>query len=492
MLRSRVDLHPMRRHLLLVCLHLAALACLALHCAASSVLEGSVLEGNVQDANVQEDHPQEVADRGVEQVAEKLAVQGTLEQADQLEQRIGELLDAVPLLEQVEYRFHAGVVTLAGTVASREAREAAVELIGRLDGVLHVVDEIGIDKSLQRRLASVFEELADRLRGGLARLPLLALAFALFVGFVFLGRWLKRLEAPYRALSDKLLLQNLVRQIVFALVIGVGLFAALHLLDASAVLGTLLGAAGVVGLALSFAFRDIIENFLAGILLALRQPFRARDVVEIDGRIGTVLRLTASETILMTADGNHLRLPNATVFKGSVLNYSTNPQRRFTVSVGVGANEDLVAVQALGIEQLRTVQGVSADPAPTAQVVELGDSDVRLEFYGWVDQREASFVKVSSEAVRRIKDRMDEAGVDLPIPSYSVQLQRAPRTSSEPGAASSPSRAAIDSQRVVDVSPVEDVDHQIERELAESTEPNLIEAQPKSKPRNPGESASKS
>ncbi len=90
---------------------------------------------------------------------------------------------------------------------------------------------------------------------------------------------------------------------------------ALEILDATAIVGALLGTAGVLGVALGFAFKDILENYLAGILMSLRQPFSPRDHVVIDGNEGLVIALNSRATILMTLDGNHLRLPNALVFR---------------------------------------------------------------------------------------------------------------------------------------------------------------------------------
>ena len=94
-----------------------------------------------------------------------------------------------------------------------------------------------------------------------------------------------------------------------------GLVAALQILEATALLGAVLGGAGVIGIALGFAVRDTVDNYVSSLMLSLRQPFRANDHVVIEGHEGRVIRLTSRATILMTLDGNHLRIPNSTVFK---------------------------------------------------------------------------------------------------------------------------------------------------------------------------------
>jgi small conductance mechanosensitive channel len=112
--------------------------------------------------------------------------------------------------------------------------------------------------------------------------------------------------------------------------IVLGVVLALDLFNLTALLGTILGAAGIVGLAIGFAVRDTVENFIASIMLSIRQPFRPKDLVEIEGELGHVIRLTSRATILLSLDGNHIRLPNATVFKAKIINYSRNDERRFT------------------------------------------------------------------------------------------------------------------------------------------------------------------
>src|SRR5690606_21022551 len=112
--------------------------------------------------------------------------------------------------------------------------------------------------------------------------------------------------------------------------------------------GALFGAAGVAGIILGFAFREIIENYLASILLSLRRPFSTGDHVVVATHEGKVIRLTSRDTILMTLEGNHLRLPNSVVFKAEILNFSRNPLRRFDFSVGLGVDEDISSAIALG------------------------------------------------------------------------------------------------------------------------------------------------
>jgi small-conductance mechanosensitive channel len=253
-------------------------------------------------------------------------------------------------------------------------------------------------------------------------LPLLLLALVVLLLFAWLARRVGRWERPYRRLSPNAFVQDLVRHAMRTAVLLVGTLLALEITGATQLAAAVLGTAGVLGLAIGFAFKDLVENYIAGVLLSLRQPFEPDDHVVIDGHEGKVLRLTSRAAILMTLDGNHLRIPNAQVFKGVMLNYTRNPLRRFTFLVGVGSGEDLAAALRLGVETVGRVAGVIGDPAPWAQIEELGDSSVPVRFFGWVDQRESNFALVRSEALRQVKEALEAAGMDLPEPIYRLRM----------------------------------------------------------------------
>jgi small-conductance mechanosensitive channel len=168
--------------------------------------------------------------------------------------------------------------------------------------------------------------------------------------------------------------------------------------------------------------RDTIENYVASLSLSLRQPFRANDHVVIDSHEGRVVRLTSRATILMTLDGNHLRIPNSAVFKAVILNYTRNPQRRFEFQLGIDAEDDPTAARNLGVEVLKGLDFVLAEPEPHAVVEEVGDSNIVIRFFGWVDQSKTDFAKARSRGIPAVKDALEEAGFALPEPIYRLRF----------------------------------------------------------------------
>lgn len=274
--------------------------------------------------------------------------------------------------------------------------------------------QFNFDTVLQRLLQEVYDLLAA--------LPVLVVALLVLWVAWMVGSWLARRTVLDRVSKRNPFLRDLTRTTVRWIVTLLGMLIALEILDATALVGALLGTAGVLGIALGFAFKETLENYLAGILMSLRQPFSPRDHVVIGGNEGIVIALTSRATILMTPDGNHLRLPNALVFRSVMLNYTRNPNRRFEFDVGIGVNEDLVLAQQIGIQVLQALDGVLDNPPPRAFIAALGDSNVQVRYFGWVDQRAHDFLMLKSEAIRQVKTALDQAGLDLPEPIYRVQI----------------------------------------------------------------------
>ncbi len=275
---------------------------------------------------------------------------------------------------------------------------------------------------MQNKIHPVLERLIEEGYRLGAALPLFLLAIVVVWSAWRIGGWLSRRKAFERISRDNPFVRDLARTTTRWAVLLLGILVALEIMDATALVGAVLGTAGVLGVALGFAFKDILENYLAGILMSMRQVFAPKDHVVIDGNEGIVVSMNSRATILMTLDGNHLRLPNALVFRSVALNYTRNPSRRFSFEVGIGVDEDLVLAQKLGVDELGRVDGVIDTPPPRALINSLGESSVQVTFHGWVDQRTHDFLRVKSEAIRRTKLALESADMDMPEPIYRVQI----------------------------------------------------------------------
>ncbi|MEX1259177.1 MAG: mechanosensitive ion channel family protein [Gemmatimonadota bacterium] len=382
------------------------------------------------------------------------------------------VFDRVPRLAAVDVAVDAGVVRLEGTVVSAELRSRAAELATGMDGVLFVDNRIRESTSLEEQLAPTWARLRELGYGFVAKLPLLVVA-GLIVGLAIVFGWLlSRWGGPAFLRTRNPFLQGLVRRFLQGAVLLVGVVVALDLLDAAALVGAVVGTAGLAGLALGFAFKDIVENYLAGTILAFRQPFAKNDHIRVDTFEGKVVRLTPRETILMTLEGNHVRLPNALIFRSPLTNFTRNPLRRVQFEAGLGANDDLAKARDVAVETLGEMEGVLATPPPEALIRDLADSTVTMRFSAWVDQRNSEFDRVRSEAIRLVKLRLEEAGLTLPSPEYLLHIdRRATAAGREP----SPTEPAAHDLTQADVSVDRSVDEQIESDRRLSEESDLLE-----------------
>ncbi len=404
-------------------------------------------------------------------------------QDERIENKLRAVVAQVDELSDITVSVEAGVVHLAGETASTAASKRAGDLAAALEGVLFVDNDVRATSDLGKRLLPDITHVIEIGRDLVMNVPLYLVALIAVAFFFWLAQRSRGWQLPQTWFGGRVLLLDQVHQILWLAIVLLGVFVALEILDATAVVGAVLGTAGLVGLAVSFAFRDIIENYLASLLLSVRRPFFAKDTVEVDGTLGKVIRMTTSETLLLTLDGNHVRVPNAQIFKSKIVNYSRNPLRRFEFSVGVGTDIDLGHAQELGLATVKDVPGVLADPPPLALIDALGDSTVAMRFLAWVDQGEADFSKVRSKTIHLVKAVFDAEEIDMPVPTHEVVLRRRSTTAAgakreerekKATAKRDAERARIDVQ-TGDISTDDDIDEQIDRENAVTLETDLLE-----------------
>jgi small-conductance mechanosensitive channel len=278
------------------------------------------------------------------------------------------------------------------------------------------------DLDVDTNLAPALSGFRDDMRGLLRAVPLVAAAIGMGLAIVLLGYLIASADRIWRWITPNVFMAELAATSLRLLFIILGLVVALEILDATALLGAVLGGAGVIGIALGLSVRDTVENYVSSLMLSLRQPFRANDHVTIEAHEGRVVRLTSRATILMTLDGNHLRIPNSTVFKAVILNYTRNPERRFQFDLGVDADDDPVQAMSVGLSALNRLDFVLRTPKASAIIQDIGDSNILLRFFGWVDQTQTDFLKGRSLAIQAVKSTLEAAGFALPEPIYRLRF----------------------------------------------------------------------
>lgn len=346
----------------------------------------------------------------------------TPQKDNDIRQRISGIFSEIEGLQAVNVSVTQGVVTLTGETANEKKAQQAINLTNRLTDVVTVEDRINRTLDVQENVSTVYQGLKAQVTNLVKALPLLLVGIVIFALVAWFGSWVSNRKKMWQRLTPNPFVAELLSQTVKVIFIIFGLILGLSLIGAETILGTLLGGAGVIGIAVGFAVKDTIENYIASLMLSIRQPFRARDHIVINGQEGIVVRLTSRATILMTLDGNQLRIPNAEVFKGTILNYTKNPERRFTFELGVDANDDPLAAIKVGLDAIHTLAFVLNEPKAIAVITNVGDSNIVLEFQVWVDQSETDFAKARSIAIRETKHALEDKGFSLPEPIYRLRF----------------------------------------------------------------------
>ncbi|MGI3183851.1 mechanosensitive ion channel domain-containing protein [Nioella aestuarii] len=349
-----------------------------------------------------------------------ISVENSVQQDAAIAVRIREIIHQLDGYENVAVYVSDGIVTLRGTTLDAATAEALTGLVARVEGVVAIENEVTETTDVVERLTPAVERLWNRLEQTIAFLPLLMVAFLAGLLVAWAGYMIARMKNPWDRIAPNAFIADIYRQIVRLFFVVLGIVLALDLLNLTALLSTILGAAGIVGLAIGFAVRDTVENFIASIMLSMRQPFRPKDLVEIEGDTGHVIRLTSRATILLSPDGNHIRIPNSKVFSSRIVNYTRNDERRFTFTLGVDANADIAEAQEIILGALSELPYLLKTPGPSTWVEEVGDSNITITAAGWVKQHETGLFMARGEAIRLAKARLEEAGITLPEPTYRL------------------------------------------------------------------------
>lgn len=256
-----------------------------------------------------------------------------------------------------------------------------------------------------------------------ALLPNLILAIIVFFIFFFVARSIKHLVQ--RLTRDRRHARNLglvLGRLAQGTTILVGLFVALSIVIPSLKAGDLIQLLGISGVAIGFAFRDILQNFLAGILILLTEPFQIGDQIVYKDFEGTVEQIQTRATSIRTYDGRRIVIPNSELFTNAVTVNTAFDKRRIEYDIGIGYGDDLKQAKQLMLEAILSVDEVLRDPAPDVLVLELAESSVNIRARWWIrPPRRIDDLKSRDKVISAIKQKLYvEHGIDFPYPTRQI------------------------------------------------------------------------
>ncbi len=332
-----------------------------------------------------------------------------------IQQRLSGILTSTGWFIETEVEVKDGVVFLRGSTETDDYKRWAGELARNTQDVAAVVNQMEVTEPDIWNYEPAFTGMQELWRNIMRSVPFLVfslIVLIIFWGISFLVGRATRVSLRKRNVNT--LLQDIASKSVAVVVFLLGLYIIFHVADLTQVALTVLGGTGLLGIILGIAFRDITENFLASIFLSVQNPFHAGDLVEINGHTGFIQRLTIRATLLMTLEGNHMQIPNSTVYKSTILNFTSNPNRRLDFTIGIGYDDSITAAQELGAKILDGHPAVLKEPEPWVLVDEVAASTINLKFYFWTDGSKHNVLKVKSSVLRQMKAAFQKEGISMP------------------------------------------------------------------------------
>jgi small-conductance mechanosensitive channel len=273
------------------------------------------------------------------------------------------------------------------------------------------VEEVDADPGL------IFDKLDGWLDGFFKLLPNFGVAFLILLVFWFVGLGVSRLINRLAARSDRSSLGDVGGALARWAIVIVGFMLAVTIVAPSITPGDLISGLGVSSVAIGFAFKDILQNMLAGILILLRQPFSVGDQIVSGGHEGTVEKIETRATLITTYDGRRVVIPNSVIYTDSVVVNTAFEMRRSEYDIGIGCNDDWDVARDTMLEACRGVDGVATDPAPETIPMELGDFANVVRLRWWTKSDRASQIHVFGAVLQAVYKRLDAEGIDMPYPT---------------------------------------------------------------------------
>lgn len=271
---------------------------------------------------------------------------------------------------------------------------------------------------------TVIDSANEILIGFVERIPYFVAAIIVMFIFWLLSKIFKKVIG--KLLGNRSSHQNLVKvfqRVGGALIFFIGFMIAMVVAIPGFTPAKLIGALGIGSVAIGFAFKDIFQNLLSGILLLLSEPFRIGDQIVSGNYEGTVEDIKIRATVIRTYDGRQVVIPNSDLYTSALTVNTAYKQRRLQLAVGIGYADDIDEAKAQIMQALDSSDTVSKNASPTIIAVNLGDSTVDLVIRWFIDDgTQANKVKSIDQVLIKVKTALDSAGIDMPFPVRTLDL----------------------------------------------------------------------
>lgn len=334
---------------------------------------------------------------------------------EDIRQRLQRVLDATVWFIDPRVQVEEGVVFLTGQTDTDKLKKWAGDLARNTQDVVAVVNQMEVILPSVWDYRPAWSGVQALWRDLVRSLPFVV--FGLLILVLSAGAGMLTARGTLRFVQHRIqarLLRHVFARAAGMLVFLLGFYVVLRVSGLTQLALTVIGGTGLIGLVVGIAFRDITENFLSSVFLSMQRPFERGDLVEIAGATGYVQQLNVRTTVLMTLDGNIVQIPNSTVYKSNLRNFTTNANRRENVLIGIGYDDSITEAQEIARAVLANHPAVLNDPEPSVLVEDLGTSTVNLRVFFWLNGREHSWLKVRSSVIRLLKVAFQQHGISMP------------------------------------------------------------------------------
>ncbi len=276
----------------------------------------------------------------------------------------------------------------------------------------------------QGLLSTILEGLSSWINdpeGGIAFVKKLIQAAAILVLFWLIAklanRFIKKILERQRGLS--MMLKQFIERSVKSVVLAIGGLFAIASLGAN--IGPIIAAMGAGGFIIGFALKETLGNFASGLMVMFYQPFDVDHFVEVNGKSGTVQKMSLVSTTLLTPDNKELIIPNNSVWGNTIINYSSQDLRRVDLVFGISYSDDIQKAVSLLNETTQSHSKILQNPEPEIAVDALADSSVNLICRPWVKSKD--YWAVYRELMWKVKDRFDQENISIPFPQRDIHIQ---------------------------------------------------------------------
>ncbi len=273
-------------------------------------------------------------------------------------------------------------------------------------------------------LRDLSEKLAAWWHQFVLHLPNMAIAVLVVVAFWLAAKAVRNLmHRGLTRFSHSEQITKLIVNVLYVAMLSFGVFIALGILGLDKTVTSLLAGAGILGLALGFAFQDLGANFISGIYLAIRHTFKVGELIESNSYFGTVTRINLRSTELRTPQGQLVLIPNKEVFENPIKNFSLTGHRRIDLKVGVSYGDDLAKVRRVTMQAVEGVPGREPDRPVEFFYEEYGDSSINFTVRFWIPfRKQTDYLQARSEAIERIKKAYDQEDITIPFPIRTLDF----------------------------------------------------------------------